>query len=164
MSSTKLMIMALAAVVVMVVMVVTLTIMALALVATLCIARWIKIKALDLIHDHLFLTINHNPPQLGTMWGEENVTTARCVITCEWAYGMIDISSWLLTIIAKKRSTHSESSLFQVSSIWSISLKNEYDFHSASRGEYQKCDLSYGQLDRSVGILKSKSNLKMNFH
>ena len=71
-------------------------------------------------------------------------------------YGMTDITSRLLMTISKKQSTHSESSLLQVSSIWSICLKNENSFHNAYKGEDHNNDLLYGQLDHSVGIFYSE--------
>ena len=66
------------------------------------------------------------------------------------------IAFWLLKTIAKKQSTHSESSLLQVSSKWSICLKSGYAFDNAYKGEDQNTDLSYGQLDHNVGISNSK--------
>ena len=80
-------------------------------------------------------------------------------------YGMIDISYWPLMNIAQKRSIHNKSPLLQVSSTWSIYLKNVYAFHNAYKGEDQNNDLSYGQLDHSVGISDFElEQMKMNFH
>ena len=57
--------------------------------------------------------------------------------------------------IAKKRSIQDESWLLQEACLWSICVKNECGDHSACMGEYQNNDISYGQLDHSVGILQS---------
>ena len=57
--------------------------------------------------------------------------------------------------ITKKRSIQGESLFLQEACVWSICLKNECGDHSACMDEDQNSDLSYGQLDHSVGILQS---------
>ena len=59
--------------------------------------------------------------------------------------------------IAKKRSIQDESWFLQEAEacFWSICVKNECADHSACMDEDQKNDLSYGQLDHSVGMLQS---------
>ena len=57
--------------------------------------------------------------------------------------------------IAKKWSIQGESLFLQEACFWSIFLKNECADHSACMDEDQNSDISYGQLDHSVGILQS---------
>ena len=57
--------------------------------------------------------------------------------------------------IAKKWSIQDESWFLQKAYFWSICLKNVCADHSACMDEDQNSDLSYGQLDHSVGILQS---------
>ena len=45
-------------------------------------------------------------------------------------FGMTYISSSMLMTITKKKSTHSESSIFEVSLVRNISPKNENDLHT----------------------------------
>ena len=58
-------------------------------------------------------------------------------------------------LIAKKRSIQDESLLLKEACFLSICVKNGYADHSACMDEDQNNDLSYGQLDHSVGILQS---------
>ena len=59
--------------------------------------------------------------------------------------------------IAKKRSIQDESLFLQEAEayFWSICVKNECSDHSSCMDEDQNSDLSYGQLDHSVGISQS---------
>ena len=57
--------------------------------------------------------------------------------------------------IAKKGSIQDESLFLQEACFWSIYVKNGCADHSACMGEDRNIDLSYGQLDHSVGILQS---------
>ena len=61
----------------------------------------------------------------------------------------------MLIPIAKKRSIQDESLFLQEACFRSIYVKNGCVDHSACMGEDQNNDLSYVQLDHSVGILKS---------
>jgi len=65
---------------------------------------------------------------------------------------MTEISSWLLTPIAKKRSIEGEALFLQEACFLSICLKNEWLYDSACMDEYQNSDCSYGQLGHNVGI------------
>ena len=56
--------------------------------------------------------------------------------------------------IAKKRSIQDEYLLLQEACLWSICVKNGCADHSACTGEDRSNDISYGQLDHSVGILQ----------
>ena len=56
--------------------------------------------------------------------------------------------------IAKKRSIQDESLFLQEACFWGICVKNECADHSACMDEDQNGDLSYDQLDHSVGILQ----------
>ena len=57
--------------------------------------------------------------------------------------------------IAKKRSIQDESLFLQEACFWSICVKSGCADHSACMGEGQNNDLSYFQLDHSVGIFQS---------
>ena len=57
--------------------------------------------------------------------------------------------------IAKKRSIQDESLFLREARFWSICVKNGCANHSACMGEDRNNDLSYGQLDHSVGIFQS---------
>ena len=57
--------------------------------------------------------------------------------------------------IAKKRSIQDESLFLQEACFWSIYLKNECADQSSCMDEDQNSDLSYDQLDQSVGIFQS---------
>jgi hypothetical protein len=63
--------------------------------------------------------------------------------------------AWLLMTTAKDRSTHSESSILQVSSVLNMCLKNDYACHNASNDGDQNNDSPCDQLDCNVGILHS---------
>ena len=56
--------------------------------------------------------------------------------------------------IAKKQSIQDESLFLQEACFWSICVKNGCANHNACMDEDQNSDLSYGQLDHSVGILQ----------
>ena len=56
--------------------------------------------------------------------------------------------------IAKKWSIQDESFFLQEACFWSICVKNGCADHNACMGEDQNNDLSYGQLDHSVGIFQ----------
>ena len=78
--------------------------------------------------------------------------------------------------IAKKRSIQDESFFLQDVFFLSICLKNEWFYDRAYMDEDQNSDLSDGQLDHSVGILrsvvvvvaveegKSLEQLEVNYH
>ena len=87
---------------------------------------------------------------------------------------MIETYSWLLMPIAKKKSIKDEYFFLQEACFWSICVKNGCAAHSACMGEDQNIDISYGQLDHSVGIFqfvvvvveeeKNLEHLKMCYH
>ena len=74
--------------------------------------------------------------------------------------------------ISKKRSIQDESLFLQEACVWSICVKNGCADHSACMDEDQNSDISYGQLDHSVGILQSDvveaeqdlEQLQVNYH
>ena len=68
----------------------------------------------------------------------------------------------MLMPIAKKRSIQDESLFLQEACFWSICVKNECANHSACMDEDQNSDLSYGQLDHSVGIFQSVVEAKQD--
>ena len=53
--------------------------------------------------------------------------------------------------IAKDQSTHSESWIYQVSSVLNICLKNGYACHNAGKDVDKKIDSPCDQLDYNVG-------------
>ena len=57
--------------------------------------------------------------------------------------------------IAKNKSIQDESLFLQEACFWSICVKSGCADHSACMGEDRNNDLSYGQCDHNVGILKS---------
>jgi hypothetical protein len=68
--------------------------------------------------------------------------------------------------IAKDQSTHSESSILQVSSVLNICLKNGYACHNAGKDGDQNIDSPCDQLDCNVGTYHSDVELeqvKLNF-
>lgn len=73
-----------------------------------------------------------------------------CLYSREF-YGKTDIMAWLLMTITKDWSTHSESLVLQVSSMWSISLMNDYACHNANKDRDQNTDNTYDQRDNNVG-------------
>jgi hypothetical protein len=66
-------------------------------------------------------------------------------------FGKAYIIAWLLMTIAKDQSTHSESSILQVSSVLNICLKNGYDCHNAGKNGDQNIDSPCDQLNCNVG-------------
>ena len=73
---------------------------------------------------------------------------------------MIDISSWLLKIISKKRSIQGESLLWQCYCDWNIFLNDEYVFQNAHKGEDQNTNLSCGWLNDNVRICEYDVEMK----
>jgi hypothetical protein len=53
---------------------------------------------------------------------------------------------------SKDQSTHSESSILQVSSVLNICLKNGYSYHNAGKDGDQNIDSPCDQLDYNVGM------------
>ena len=67
--------------------------------------------------DSLVSNCQSSFPPCHEQYEEKNVSQLQDVsLLMNEFYGMIDISPWLMTTISTKRSTHSESSLLQVSS------------------------------------------------
>jgi hypothetical protein len=62
--------------------------------------------------------------------------------------------------ISKDQSTHSESSILQVSSVLNIYLKNGYACHNAGKDGYQNTDSPCDQLDYNVGTYHSNVELE----
>jgi len=62
--------------------------------------------------------------------------------------------------ISKDQSTHSESSILQVSSVLNIYLKNGYACHNADKDGDQNTDSPCDQLDYNVGTYHSDSELE----
>jgi hypothetical protein len=60
----------------------------------------------------------------------------------------------------KDRSTHSESSILQVSLVLNIYLKNGYAFHNAGKDGDQNINSPCDQLDWNVGTYYSDVELK----
>lgn len=57
--------------------------------------------------------------------------------------------------ISKKRSIQDESLFLQEAYFWSICMKNEWFYNGDHMDEDKSSDLSYDQLDHSVGISQS---------
>ena len=66
-------------------------------------------------------------------------------------YGKTYIITWLLMTTTKDQSTHSESSILQVSSALNIYLKNGYACHNDGKDGYQKTDSPCDQINCNVG-------------
>ena len=62
--------------------------------------------------------------------------------------------------IAKDQSTHSESSILQVSSVLNICLKNGYACHNVGKDGDQNTDSPCDQLDYNVGTYHSDAQLE----
>ena len=62
--------------------------------------------------------------------------------------------------ISKDQSTHSESSILQVSSTLNICLKNGYSYHNPSKDGDQNIDSPCDQLDYNVGTYHSNDELE----
>jgi hypothetical protein len=62
--------------------------------------------------------------------------------------------------ISKDQSTHSESSILQVSLVLNIYLKNGYVCHNAGKDGDQNTDSPCDQLDYNVGTYHSNSKLE----
>jgi hypothetical protein len=75
-------------------------------------------------------------------------------------YGKNYIIARLLMTTAKDQSTHSESSILQLSSVLNICLKNGYACHNAGKDGDQNTDSPCDQLDCNVGILHSDVELE----
>jgi hypothetical protein len=81
-------------------------------------------------------------------------------------YGKTYIIAWLLMTISEDQSTHSESSVLQVSSMLNICLKNGYDCHNAGKDGDEKTDSPCDQHDYNVFTYHSDVELgqvKLNF-
>jgi hypothetical protein len=65
-------------------------------------------------------------------------------------YDKTYIIAWLLMTIAKDQSTHSESSILQVSLAFSICLKNGYAYHNDGKDGDQNIDSPCDQLNYNV--------------
>ena len=75
-------------------------------------------------------------------------------------YGKTYIIAWLLMTISKDQSTHTESSIFQVSSMLNICLNNGYACHNAGKDGDQNIDSPCDQLDYNVGTYHSDFELE----
>jgi hypothetical protein len=75
-------------------------------------------------------------------------------------FGKTYIISWLLMTISKDQSTHSESSILQVSSMLKISMNNGHDYHDAGKDGYQNTDSPCDQLGYNVGTYHYDSQLE----
>jgi hypothetical protein len=75
-------------------------------------------------------------------------------------YGTTYIIAWLLMTISKDQSTHSESSILQVSSVLNICLKNGYSCHNARKDGDQNTDSPCDQLDYNVDTYHSNAKLE----
>ena len=67
-------------------------------------------------------------------------------------FGKTYIIAWLLMTISKDQSTHSESSILQVSSVLNICLKNGYAFHNVGKDGDQNTDSPCDQFNDNLGI------------
>ena len=74
--------------------------------------------------------------------------------------GMTYISSSMLMTITKKKSTHSESSIFEVSLVWNICPKNENDFHLAHKHGDQNTNIPCDKIKDNASISEYAKNLK----
>jgi hypothetical protein len=70
------------------------------------------------------------------------------------------IITWLLMTTAKDQSTHSESSIFQVSSVLNIFLKNGYARHNDGKDGDHNTDSTHDQLNCNVGTYHSDVELE----
>ena len=61
---------------------------------------------------------------------------------------------------AKDRSTHSEYSILQVSSVLNVYLKNGYACHNVGKDGDQNIDFPCDQLDYNVGMYHSNAELE----
>jgi hypothetical protein len=75
-------------------------------------------------------------------------------------YGKTYTVTWLLMTTTKDQSTHSESSIFQVSSTLNIFLKNGYACHNDGKDGDQNTDSPCDQLDYNVGTYHSDAELE----
>ena len=70
-------------------------------------------------------------------------------------YGKTYIIAWLFLTTTKDHSTHSESSILQVSSVLNICLKNGYDCQNTGKDGDQNIDSPCDQLNCNVGTYHS---------
>jgi hypothetical protein len=75
-------------------------------------------------------------------------------------YNKTYISTWLLMTTAKDQSTHSESSILQVSSVLNIFLKNGYACHNDGKDGDQNIDSPCDQIDCIVDTYHSVVQLE----
>ena len=99
------------------------------------------------------------------MWGEENVSTARCGITHEWILQY----DWYIFLVVDD---HIQEAIYPK---WIFSLMGFFNIKHLFedcvcilqflQGWNQNNNISYGQLDHNVGISDFKpKQMKMNFH